>query len=822
MGTIWIGAQALVCLPAYAQPHALDASEFQVNASTTLSQEPLGIARDPDGGFVAVWWSENSSVIGEQSIELRRYSAAGTGNGGEFQVNSVTGRVSYGGSVSADVQGNFVVVWESWGSTGDDKDWSIQARRFTAAGEPLDPIEFQVNTHTLSAQVRPRVDHDLAGNFVVVWYGVGDGSISSIRGRRFRADGTPLDPAEFQINTVTSLYQEWPSVAVAPGGEFVVAWESSYSLGNDLGYSVQARRFDADGVPVDPVEFQVNTYTTNLQNHADVAVSPSGEFVVVWKSRGSFGNDTDRSIQMRRFSSSGVPLDAQDRQVNTTISGTQDWPRVESNAEGDFVVVWHSETSPGDDPFWSIQGRRYRSDGTAVDLQEHQLNTYTTGFQDFPYLATTPEGDFVALWESYGSAGSDTDVTSVQARRFGRPTLQVTSTSGGTGGPGCTLRDAVAAAASSSPSGGCPAGNQGGVIRLPDAASIRLTETDNPGNGVPRIDRPVTVQGRGSTIERDPGLACPVGPQFRFFEVVDGGVLALEDLLLANGCLLSASGGAAAVEGGTLVLRRTTIEGNEAGQRGGAVSLNGGSLAVVDSTIRGNLAGTDGGGIAASGTSGWVRIDGSTISENSGSTGGGLWASGASAAQVRNSTFSTNEALVGGGAISVAGVGATALLEFATLTNNSSPAGSGLQIAAGSVVLHGSVVGDNAGGTDCAASGGVLAGSGANLDTDGSCAALAGSGVSTVASLGLAALSDQGGPTRVLLPLAGSATIDAAPACETRSGAVVGHDQRRYPRPTDDDGDASPACELGAVERGPVFQDGFETADTRRWSGSTS
>jgi hypothetical protein len=29
-----------------------------------------------------------------------------------------------------------------------------------------------------------------------------------------------------------------------------------------------------------------------------------------------------------------------------------------------------------------------------------------------------------------------------------------------------------------------------------------------------------------------------------------------------------------------------------------------------------------------------------------------------------------------------------------------------------------------------------------------------------------------------------------------------------------------PACELGAIERGPVFLDGFELGDLRRWSAN--
>jgi hypothetical protein len=77
--------------------------------------------------------------------------------------------------------------------------------------------------------------------------------------RRFGADGTALGD-EFLANTYTTDVQDYPSVAVQPGGGFVAAWHSYGSFGNDPGASVQGRLFAADGMPLGP-EFQVNTYT---------------------------------------------------------------------------------------------------------------------------------------------------------------------------------------------------------------------------------------------------------------------------------------------------------------------------------------------------------------------------------------------------------------------------------------------------------------------------------------------------------------------------------------------------------------------------------
>src|SRR5438132_1700747 len=78
--------------------------------------------------------------------------------------------------------------------------------------------------------------------------------------------------SEFQVNTYTSSDQALPAVApVGTSGDFVVVWESSGSSGTDTSTaSIQGRRFTSDGSAIGS-EFQVNTYTTNLQTVPSVA-----------------------------------------------------------------------------------------------------------------------------------------------------------------------------------------------------------------------------------------------------------------------------------------------------------------------------------------------------------------------------------------------------------------------------------------------------------------------------------------------------------------------------------------------------------------------
>jgi hypothetical protein len=96
-----------------------------------------------------------------------------------------------------------------------------------------------------------------------------------ILGQRFSRGG--LEGPEFQVNTYTTNWQYFPSVAMDDGGNFVVAWSSHRQDGSSSG--VFGQRFSADGTTVGG-EFQVNTYTTSAQYNPQVASDSDGDFVV--------------------------------------------------------------------------------------------------------------------------------------------------------------------------------------------------------------------------------------------------------------------------------------------------------------------------------------------------------------------------------------------------------------------------------------------------------------------------------------------------------------------------------------------------------------
>jgi hypothetical protein len=393
--------------------------EFQINSFTAGMQRSASVAIGPDGGFVVVWVN---AYYGR--IQRQRHDAAGSPLDLELQVESYTTGFQDNPAVATGPDGAFVVVWQSnGGSPGTDAaGLSVQGRRFDSEGDPVD-LQFQVNTYTTSSQFLPTVAVDFDGQFVVVWASDGsygnDASSDSIQGQRFDGAGSPIGQ-QFQVNSYTTDMQRSPAVATDHDGGFVVVWRSEGSDSDTSGSSVQGQRFDPTGSPIGQ-QFQINTYTTNGQQSPAVAARPGGGFVVVWESDVSGGNDNSfQSIQARRYDAAGLPVETE-LQVNAYTTNGQRFPAVTADPDGDFVVVWSSDGAAGsngvDTSFYSVQGQRFDGAGDTIGTQ-FQVNTYTTYSQFFPAVATDADGDFVVVWESYGSSGTDDSDSSVQRQRY--------------------------------------------------------------------------------------------------------------------------------------------------------------------------------------------------------------------------------------------------------------------------------------------------------------------------------------------------------------------------------------------------------------------
>jgi hypothetical protein len=412
-------ALLLVAVPVRAaEPHG---GELQVNVYTLDDQRTAAVAATPAGGFVVAWHSYGSdgSDSSGASVQARRFAASGRPAGGPLQANvDTTGHQLHPG-VAVDAAGRFVVVWRSnAASAGDPSESAIRGRAFDAAGTPVGG-ELQVNDFTPGVQRFPSVTA-VATGFVVAWVGYGsagdDQDATSVHARRLDPSGAPTGP-ELQLNELTSGHQRGVAIAPCADGGFVAAWHSDVSDGTDTSDTcIRARRFGPGGVPSGP-EAQVNERTLGAQLYPSVATEVDGGFVVAWMSYDTAGTDTSRwSIAARRFALDGTPR-GEEWQVNELTELEQVRPAIAASTSG-FVVTWTSRGSFGsDDDVYSVQARHFDAHGVAAGPQ-FQVNTTTSGDQDRSDVAFDAAGNFVVVWDSYASAGTDDCGLSVQAQRY--------------------------------------------------------------------------------------------------------------------------------------------------------------------------------------------------------------------------------------------------------------------------------------------------------------------------------------------------------------------------------------------------------------------
>ena len=204
---------------------------------------------------------------------------------------------------------------------------------------------------------------------------------------------------EVRANTTTAGEQRSPSVARDADGDYVVVWEGS-GTGDTSYYGIFAQRYAASGAAVGG-EFLVNTTTADRQVNPSVAVDADGDFVVAWHSYWQDGSGV--GVYAQRFAASGAPVGGEFR-VNTFTFGHQRLPSVAVDADGDFVVAWQSSGQDAASSY-GVYAQRYAASGAPVG-GEFRVNTVTANTQSNPSVAVDADGDVVVAWQSNVQDGS--------------------------------------------------------------------------------------------------------------------------------------------------------------------------------------------------------------------------------------------------------------------------------------------------------------------------------------------------------------------------------------------------------------------------------
>jgi hypothetical protein len=354
---------------------ALFDTEFQVNVSSPGKQERPVVGQSAAGGLVVIWQGEDGD---DKGIFGRIFAPDGSSVGGEFEVNTTVVGKQERPAVSVAADGSFVVVWESDDSDGD----GVFGQRFAADGTPLGG-EFQVNTTETGNQDRPRLAVGSDGGFAVVWEAE-DANKSGVFAQVYGSAGQPVG-GEILVNETESGDQKDPDLSVASDGTFVVVWRGEDASGE----GVWGRRFDAGGTAL-AGEFLAHDDEAGKQDKPVIAMSGSGEFVVVWQ----LTSGPQKDVFARRFDSGGNPQGLE-FQVNTSEVDNQDQAHAAMADDGGFVVAWKSKVGGQ-----QIFARRYEAGGVPVG-GEFQISEPTSVKPDKPRVGyARDKSSFVVVWQA--------------------------------------------------------------------------------------------------------------------------------------------------------------------------------------------------------------------------------------------------------------------------------------------------------------------------------------------------------------------------------------------------------------------------------------
>lgn len=326
-----------------------------------------------NGTFAAAWQGSDSAIW------MQMHDLAGNAAGAPFAVTSNTdATVESQAALGALAGGRVAVAY-----TLQQPDGSSQvAFRLVEANGSVG-AQVVAGSGGKMATVAGLAD----GSFMLGWVSGGQ-----VHLQHESAAGTPIG-SEQVFGVLGSAYS--PSVTALSDGDFAVSW----------GELNDGNVYSAIGNNLTPVALTSDGAASNLLTAAPmphVTALAGGGYVVAWD---SYSNDplhfTSSDIFFERFDNAGHALGG--IQQANVASGNQNFDaEVAATPDGGFVVAWQGPDADGTGVF----GRRFGSDGTAVDSHEFQINQMAQGDQTSPALTTFGNGGFATAWIDSGASGS--------------------------------------------------------------------------------------------------------------------------------------------------------------------------------------------------------------------------------------------------------------------------------------------------------------------------------------------------------------------------------------------------------------------------------
>ena len=316
-------------------------SQFRIHKDKSGDQKTPVTAMDIKGNFVVVW-ADDSDGDGDYDIWMRGFDENGKERIPQTHVNSIMKGQQSNPSIAMAADGRFVVAWE------DEADGKalVKMRGFKADGAQAF-AEINVSSNKNDVQGNPSLGMDDNGNIVVAWENRSTGK-GDIWVKGFDMNGTTRFES-FVANTDVNGMQRNPAVAMNSKGFIYVAYEDDSD--EDGRYRIKGRSFKADGTPLNDSTVYQNSIQKELQESATnpvVCISQDNDVVITWElTQFDWYSDTNEwknaNHNILRISENSNGVLGKVHRVNSIDRGRQTYPAMGCTQDGRSVILWQDD-----------------------------------------------------------------------------------------------------------------------------------------------------------------------------------------------------------------------------------------------------------------------------------------------------------------------------------------------------------------------------------------------------------------------------------------------------------------------------------------------
>jgi hypothetical protein len=338
-----------------------------------------GLAADPKGDAVSVWWREGVGIESAFRLaESPNWSAPAT--------VSTPGQKGETPQVGIDGQGDAIAVWQ-----GGSEEKVEAAARPVSSGIWQAPVAISPEG---GSWLRPQVAVDARGDAVAVWSSpYPEGSSSAVVNDTIQAAAKPAGASEWEPAVWVSefgkapydkRFSEVPQVAIDADGGAVAVWEDQGESA-----SVYHKFIEAAVKPPNSATWGPPVILGDAGRQPEVAMNERGDAVAVWPGPGGLYSAT-------------LPASSSMWQPAVPISANEaEHPHVAIDAQGDAVATWESISGETN----TVQAAVKPAEGAweaPTNLSEPV--EYSHGYPPlYPSLAIDAKGSAVAAWDGIRS-----------------------------------------------------------------------------------------------------------------------------------------------------------------------------------------------------------------------------------------------------------------------------------------------------------------------------------------------------------------------------------------------------------------------------------